>query len=194
MMGDSAIRGLSRRQLLVGLVTCAGALAACGRRGPSARGRGSLDGAPMLVLSDAHAATLPALAEVVLPNEPGTPSIAGTGLIRRFDEEFYFVEESVRQDMLMALAVLEWQPLAAGHLHRFSRLDAAARSAVVERLLNSRFEVLRAIATSLRVAVLFFYYAHPATWPVTGFDGPFSHLAPQLSEQRLRYRQLTARQ
>jgi hypothetical protein len=188
------IRGLSRRRFLAGCVAIAGVAAACSRRAkfgsPSIFSRAA-GGAPLLVLTDGEAQTLTAFAESVLPTGAAAPSLADTRLIERFDEEFFFVDEAVRADLKLALGALEWLPLLGGYFHRFSHMNLYTRTALVQSMLGSRFETSRAIANSLRFAVHFFYYAHPATWAMSGYDGPFAHLAPQLSEQRMRYLELT---
>ncbi len=188
------IRGLSRRRFLAGCVAIAGLAAACGRRArygsPSIPSRAA-DGALLLVLTEGEAQTLTAFAESVLPTGAAAPSLADTHLIERFDEEFFFVDEAVRADMKMALGVLEWVPPLGGYFHRFSHMNLLTRTALVQSMMGSRLETSRAIANSLRFAVHFFYYAHPATWALSGYDGPFAHLAPQLSEQRTHYLELT---
>lgn len=187
------ITGLSRRRFLGAVLAGAGVVAALGRSARATAGEelGSLNGARLLTLSDAHAVTLAAFAESVLPQGPGLPSIGDTHLIQRFDEEFFFADAAVRADMQTALTALEWLPVASGILHHFSTLPLGRRAEFVAQLVQSRFETPRSIANSLRVVVHFFHYAHPATWALSGYDGPFSHLGPQLSEQRLHYLALT---
>lgn len=187
------IRGLSRRRLLGAVLMCAGAAAtACGGRARSSGDPPAVaNGRRFLVLSADDLVTLAAFAEAVLPAPGLGPSYVETDILRRLDEEMFFVEAAVRADLDAALSLLEWYPLVSGHVHRFSHLKATGRTALIERMLSSRFDIPRAIANSLRFMVHFLHYAHPATWAMTDFDGPFSRLAPQLSEQRLRYLELT---
>jgi len=182
--------GLARRRLLGAALACA-ALWGCRREQHSAPNgpAGSLNGAPLLVLTDSQAVTLASFAGAVLQGSPLPDPV--TPVLRRLDEELYFVDEAVRSDVGAALAFLDWYPVLRFKFHRFADLGPERRSSLIEEMITSRFETPRAVANSLRVAVLFFHYAHPSSWSVTGYDGPYSHFAPQMSEQRLRYLELT---
>lgn len=177
---------VSRRRFLLGLVTAGSVLAACGGRAGTARTTGPTSRA-LLSFTPDEAACLTAFAGAILPDAPGWPSIRETALIERLDEELSFVETALRDDFRNALQVLEWLPPLAGHWSRLTRLDRATQQVVITRLMGSRIELPRAIVNSVRFVVHFIYYAHPATWERTGFDGPFSHLPPQPGEQRAYY-------
>ena len=181
------ITGLSRRRLL-GLALGLGALwlTGCAQRRHEARSsaRGT---ARCLSFDDGQVATLEALIVAVVPRLPGFPSVTDAEVLDRFDEESYFVSAEVRDDIRTALEALEYLPLLYGRLTRFSRLALDARRQVLEAATHSRFAVPRAVAGSLGMMVHLFYYGHRATWPATGFDGPFSGIAPILSEQRLHF-------
>lgn len=183
---SSSLNGLSRRRMLrlslgLGAALLGGMLAPRAARG-SARGAGRC-----LSFDAAQVATLEALIDAVVPTLPGFPSAADAEVLDRFDEETYFVGAEVRDDIRTAIDVLEYLPLLYGHLSRFSRLGVEARRRVLEAAAQSRFAVPRAVAGSLRMMAHLFYYGHRATWPATGFDGPFARIGPKLSEQRVHF-------
>lgn len=184
--------GLSRRRFIKGLAllpTAVGGsfvLGACSE--PQRRWR---DGRALLALSVAQAQTLEAVARAALPAGGGFPDVDEAQVVRRFDEELSFVSESIRGDLQAALGVLEYVPSLYGHFGRFSALGGDAQRAVLDALCGSRIELLRAIGSNVRILVQFFYFAHPATWAATGYDGPFGHLPERLSEQRRWYAERT---
>lgn len=184
---------LSRRRFLLASVATAAALVGCEADSPrDVQVAAALDGDAgmyaLLVFSATQARTLQAFAEAVLPAAQGWPSVAEVEMLRRFDEELFFVDEAIRQDVAAALDVLEWLPLVRGHLSRFSELPVARRAGVIEGMMTSRLEILQAIANNLKVVCQFFYYAHPATWPSIGYEGTFAGIEPKESEQRRYYR------
>lgn len=183
---------LSRRRFLIGSVGAAIGIAALGSEmfgspAPADARGDSADDGRLLVFSASNALTLTAFAEAVLPRDPLFPSMTDTQLIQRCDEELYFVDEAIRADVGAALDLLEWLPVVRGYFSRFSRMPATERAALIESMLASRIETLRAVANNLKIVVHFLYYAHPATWALTGYDGPFARLEPKQSEQRLHY-------
>lgn len=181
--------GLSRRHFIRGLALLPGALGGsfllqgCSDRSTEI---GS-DGRPLLALSAAQARTLQAVADAVVPGGPGFPDARTTQIVRRFDEELSFVSPSIQADLRAALGVLEFIPGAFGHFSRFSRLDLTDARAVLQAMDNSRSELLRAIGANVQLLSRFFYFAHPATWAATGYDGPFGHMPQKMSAQRLAY-------
>lgn len=186
---------LSRRRFLVGALGLGGAalggigLSACARREAQAA-----DGQPLLVLRPGEVATLTALGEAILPPQAGFPDMAEAEVLRRLDEELYFVGASIRGDMHAALAVMAWSPLIYGHMRRFERLDAAARRDILERMMNSGNEILRAVGTNLKLVLHFMYFGHPATWRAIAYDGPFAGLPPAASAQRRHYAERSGRE
>ena len=176
---------LSRRRFLIGSAAAAFGVAALGSV--------ILDETPasafprLQLLAMRHAHTLNAFAEAVLPVTPGFPSISDTGVIRRFDEELYFVDDSIQDDVAAALDLLEWLPIVTGYFARFSNLPLTDRTAFIDGMLSSRLETFRAVASNLKNAIHFLHYAHPASWTWTGYDGPFARVEPKQSEQRMYY-------
>lgn len=184
--------GLSRRRFLKGALAVAGAatggvsVTACAPEG----GAGD-DGRPLLFLDAGEAAIVTALAEALIPTQPGFPTAAQAQVVRRMDEELSFVGASIRDDLHAAIGALQLAPFLQGRFARFSKLDVAGRRAVLDGLARSRVETLRAVGSNLRLLVHFFYFGHPSTWAAIGYDGPFSHLPPIASEQRRHYAEKT---
>lgn len=146
----------------------------------------------LLVLSIAQAATLAALAQAVVPSQRGFPSVAQAQVVQRMDEELWLSDTSIQDDMQAALTALEWLPLAYGHFSRFSHLDLARQQSLVRAWMDSRVELVRVIATNLKLVSHFMYFGHPSTWGSIGYDGPFQKLAPLQSVQRKAYAIRTA--
>jgi hypothetical protein len=128
------------------------------------------------VLSAAEWALLDAVADTFIPHggafELGARDVALPGRIDAFlaDER-----PAVLRGVSAALLVVEWaSPLAAGHAFaRFSKLDAASRSACIEALCQSRIGLLRDVYAGLEQLCMFTFYAVDATWPAIGYDGPW---------------------
>ena len=167
-------------KLAVGLG--AALLSGCAPGGPEAGRRGRC-----LSFDDGQVATLEALIGAVIPTESPFPAATDARVLDRFDEETYFVGAEVREDIRTAVDALDYLPLLYGHFARFGHLPLGARQRVREAAMQSRFALPRAVAGSLRMMAHLFYYGHPATWPATGYDGPFSRIEPILSEQRVEF-------
>jgi hypothetical protein len=140
---------LTRRQLLGG-----GALLAGGFALAVAWGHRPLTGS----------GTLEAALDALLPE--GAPVAAVAEDIDRF---LAAGDPVVAGQLALALRVLEH---GCG-LVRFSRLDRAARVAVLEGWRSSALGTRRQIADALRRVALFSWYARPETWAAIGYDGPW---------------------
>jgi len=182
--------GLGRRRFLR-LLTTVGASAVAGTL-VTACGNATSGPLRLLVLSASQATTLAALAQAVVPSQPGFPNVAQAQVVQRLDEELWLSDSSIQDDLRAALGALEWMPLAYGHFTRFSRLATSEQQALIQRWMESRFDLVRAIATNLKLVAHFMYFGHPSTWGAIGYDGPFQKLPPVLSEQRKAYAQRIA--
>lgn len=190
--GHAAVENLSRRTWLRGMLALGAVLAG----GSAVVGCSAPPGAalPRLLCFDEPTARLVrSLAEAVIPDGPGFPDAATARLLERFDEELHFVAPDVRDDVLAALSVVGYLPLLYARLARFESLDVGARREVIRQAQRSRFEIVRAVASGLRMMLLFLYFGDQASWPAVGYDGPYGHLPQQLSEQRQQYARLTGR-
>ena len=143
-------------------------------------------------MSATQARTLAAVADAVIPTQPGFPDAAQAEVVRRFDEELSFVSPSIRSDLQAALGVLEYAPFLYGHFSRFTALDIPARREVLQAMNTSRVEILRAVGNNAKILVQFFYFGHPSVWAAIGYDGPFGKMPEQMSEQRAWYAEHTA--
>lgn len=187
----SDIQGLSRRRWLgLGLGLATVAAGGWWWRAPTPPQTGRL---PTLQSFNAtETRTLDALATAVLPGEAPFPPHQQAEVLTRLDEEVYFVSPDVQADIHAAVQALEYLPLAMGWFSRFSQMDRSRQTRFIAAASASQIELVRAVASSLRLMVQLVYYGHPAVWPAIGYDGPFAHLPEQLSEQRLHFRQLKA--
>lgn len=186
-LASMSIAGLSRRRWLV-LATAAGASIAGGTWWwQKADVPADLPVRRFESFDQTQAAVLAAVAQAALPSGNGFPSIEQAQVLDRLDEEVYFVSADVRADIRTALDVLEYLPLVLGYASRFSELDSKRRTAVLRAGSGSRFEVLRAVCSSLRLMVQWMYFGHPATWKRIGYEGPFAGIEPQMSEQRIHF-------
>lgn len=144
----------------------------------------------MLEFDRAEARTWSALAEAVLPTGQGFPDLEESGVLLRLDEEVYFVSEDAKSDIHAALQVLEYLPLIYGYFTRFSGLGTAERAHIIALAQGSRFDVPRAVSSSLRLMVQLFYFGSKPAWKPMGYDGPFARIEENLSEQRIHYARL----
>lgn len=186
--------GLSRRRFLKGAIVAVGgigvgtSLTACST--PAGRAG---DGQPLLLLSVNEATTLTTLGEAIIPRQKGFPSLAEAEVVARIDEELSFVGKSIQSDMRAALSVLEFAPFLYGHFSRYSRLDEATRRTLLGQMMTSRSEILRAVATNMKVLIHFMYFGHRSSWKAIGYDGPFAQRPPIASAQRKYYAAQTGR-
>lgn len=144
----------------------------------------------MLEFNRAEARTWCALAEAILPMGQGFPSVEDSGVLIRLDEEVYFTSEDAQSDIHAALQVLEYLPLLYGYFTRFSGLAVSERVNVLQLAQNSRFDIPRAVSSSLRLMLQLFYFGSKPTWKSMGYDGPFAGIGENLSEQRIFYARL----
>lgn len=179
-------RGLGRRRFLR-RVSALGVATAALSSGLPLGGCSSHNGTHLLVLSPTQIAALIAVTEAIMPGQSGFPTVMETRVVERLDEELWFADASIQDDMRAALSVFEWLPLAYGHFGRYSTLPLETRRTVLQQLMNSRIETVRAIATNLRLLTMFFYFGHASSWPAIGYEGPFQKLPALFSGQRQRY-------
>ncbi len=177
--------GLGRRRFLRWM-TQLGAAAALA---PLATGCSDGDNGPvrLMVFSKAHATTLEALAQAVVPTQEGFPTVGQAQVVQRLDEELWLSDPSIQDDMRAALGAAEWLPFIYGYPGRFSRLSLEQRRILVQSWMDSPIELVRAIGTNLKLVSHFMYFGHPSAWAAIGYDGPFQKLPPIASEQRKAY-------
>jgi len=144
-----------------------------------------------LLVVDGHLADIAhTLAEACVPNRPGFPDIEQAEVVKRLDEELFFVSDHISSDLKAAFYLLEMFPLAYGHLSRFSRLTVQERKQVLTAASDTQDDTLRAVIANLSAMMRWYYYGHPSTWKAIGYDGPFMNLPEKHSEQRIHYAKL----
>ena len=185
--GDRIAAGLRRRDVLR-----LGALAplwgvACRTAHTIAPAAGPEAPVPV-ALSAHHLAVLTALVDALHPGDGGRPAALAIGVPQRIDEELYFAPERFREQIGLALDLLEYGGLVAGFRGRFSRLDRERRARVVLGLLDHRIGLARRVAAGLAQIANGFYYADERTWEGIGYDGPWVPRSPPASEAHYRAR------
>jgi hypothetical protein len=147
-----------------------------------------------LLVLDGHLADIAhTMAEASVPTgRPGFPTIEQAEVVKRLDEELYFASDSIGGDLKAAFYLLEMLPMAYGHASRFSRLTLAERKALLLEATDTKDDTVRAVIANLSATMRWYYYGHPSTWKVIGYDGPFMNLPEQKSEQRVLYARLIA--
>lgn len=193
----------SRRRLLLLGATVGGAVVAASQwnwlrlaSGPRHLANWS-DGKRLLVLTPSEAQLIEHLGDAVLPC--GTVSSTGftwptmqeAHVVRRLDEELYFIAEQIRSDFKLALKVVNVLPLLYGDTAFFSSLPRTGQQACLRASENTRIDAIRAAVNACRMGVTLQYFGNTASWPSMAYDGTFSKLPQQLSSQRLHYKKLT---
>ncbi|MCT8334093.1 hypothetical protein NUH30_10455 [Leptospira sp. 85282-16] len=141
--------------------------------------------------SDSERGTVTAFSEVVLPvSEPGMPSLDEANVMRRLDEELYFVSEEIQEDFHSAVMVLEYLPLFYGYFSFFSSLSKEKREELLSLLAETDSDIVRAVVGNLKLLVCLVYYGHKSTWPQISYPGPFGNPPEKWSESRIHYQNL----
>lgn len=138
--------------------------------------------------SDSEIKTITAFSEVVLPiNEQGMPSLEEANVMRRLDEELYFVSEEIQEDFHSAVMVLEYLPFFYGHFRFFSNLSREKREELLSLLAETDSDIVRAVVGNLKLLVCLVYYGHKLTWAPISYPGPFANPPEKWSESRIHY-------
>jgi hypothetical protein len=144
-----------------------------------------------LLVLDGHLADIVhAFAEAAMPIGNGFPSIEETQVVKRMDEELFFINENIQSDFKAVLYLVELLPFSYGKMSRFSRLSRAERIALLEETTNTDNDLTRVAVANIRMVVRLMYYGHPSTWKAIGYDGPFGNIPEVVSEQRKYYASL----
>lgn len=141
--------------------------------------------------SDSEIKTLISFSEVILPiKEPGMPSLEEASVMRRLDEELYFVSDEIQEDFHSAVMVLEYLPFFYGTFRSFSRLEFEDRIRLLELWAETDSDTVRAVIGNLKLLVCLVYYGHKSTWDPISYPGPFANPPEKWSEARLHYQNL----
>jgi hypothetical protein len=164
---------LNRRRLLqIGLLGGV-ALAAAGTLSWVRFGYALQPGDRPVALSTKEWCVVRAMVEALLPADGDLPPGVDLGVVQRIDEEVWSAPPGVDKDLKAALQLMEHAPPLLGFAGRFSSLSPEARRACFDRMLRSRWNLLVQTAVAYKQMAHLFYYAHPATWPVMGYEGPW---------------------
>ncbi|PJZ46820.1 hypothetical protein [Leptospira brenneri] len=141
--------------------------------------------------SDSEVKTVTAFAEVVLPiAEPEMPNLEKADVMRRLDEELYFVSEEIQEDFHSAVMVLEYLPLFYGNFSLFSNLSKEKRETLLIELADTDSDIVRAVVGNLKLLVCLVYYGHKSSWAPISYPGPFANPPEKWSEARIHYQNL----
>ncbi len=143
----------------------------------------------MLAFNETQASTLFALAQTFV-NIPSDPSQV-IALVKRLDEEMYFVPQDISDNFKLALDFLEYLPMAYGEFSRISRMSLEQRTTFITSIQGSSIEAVRVAVSGCRMLVFVCYYSQDASWKHIGYDGPHSQIPEKISPQRLHYQALT---
>lgn len=153
---------------------------------------GAVPGTPV-ALSARRFTTVTALVAALYPGEEGgLPPGVDLGVPQRVDQELYFAAPHVRDQVDLALDVLEYGGPLLGWWGRFSRLPLARRRSGFTGLFQHPLGLVRQLAAATSQLVQVFYYAQPETWAAIGYPGPFLDRKPPLSEAYYAERVATA--
>ncbi|WP_411824161.1 hypothetical protein [Leptospira sp. 'Mane'] len=141
-----------------------------------------------LFFSDYELKILEAWCLAVLPDEKNMPDHNKAEVIRRLDEEFYFVSEEIREEFHMAIIGLDYLPFFYGSFSRFHKLTLENRISFLEKTKDTESDLVRAIIGNLKLVTFLAYYGHESTWKQIGYDGPFGNPPEKWSESRIHYK------
>ena len=144
-----------------------------------------------LTLSRWNVETITKIAQALLPQGDGFPSVEQAELNQRLDEELSFCNKAISSDLRDALLLAEWYPFCCGYFSRFSRLSTEHAAHVIETGMKSKNDLVRVVFSNLRVLIFMIYYGHESTYAKIGYDGPFGGFPGRLSEQRKYYAEKT---
>jgi hypothetical protein len=91
----------------------------------------------------------------------------------KIDRALYFSPPATREQLRLALDLVEYGGVLIGYLGRFSRLPFSRREKGFRSLLEHPFHLFRQVGSALKQVVQFFYFTEPAVWPLIGYEGPF---------------------
>ncbi|EMJ61418.1 MULTISPECIES: hypothetical protein [Leptospira] len=133
---------------------------------------------------------LSAYSQTLLPQESGFPDIEKAEVIRRLDEEFFFVSPDVSDDFRSLILILEYLPLVKGYWGRFSRLNEEDRKNFLLSQETTESDTIRAALTNLKLPIYLVYYGHESSFKAISYDGPFGNPPEKLSESRIYYKKI----
>ncbi|RHX92323.1 hypothetical protein [Leptospira stimsonii] len=143
-----------------------------------------------LFFSESEAAFLQAYSQTLLPQEPGFPDIEKAEVVRRLDEEFFFVDSGITDDFKSLIFILEYLPLVSGYWSRFSRLSEEDRRKFLYSQEKTDSDLIRAALANLKMPIFLMYYGHESSFKAISYDGPFANPPEKLSESRIYYRKI----
>ncbi|EMJ90663.1 hypothetical protein [Leptospira alstonii] len=146
--------------------------------------------AKTLFFSASEIEFLSAYSQTLLPQEPGFPDLEKAEVIRRLDEEFFFVDPSISDDFKSLILILEYLPLVTGYWSRFSKLDEKDRKNFLHSLESTESDTIRAALANLKLPIFLVYYGHESSFKAISYDGPFGNPPEKLSESRIYYKKI----
>jgi len=146
----------------------------------------------LLVLNKRQAEILYAASEVVLPESINSKDVL-KNVVKRLDEELFFVDKQIQSDFRLALDSLQFLPLVFGKLSSFTYLSKPEQLMVYKGAMGSSSDLIRVVANNIRALLFVVFYGLDVNWEEIAYDGSFSGLAPIESVQRKYYEEATIR-
>lgn len=143
-----------------------------------------------LFFSSSEVEFLQAYSQTLLPPTPGFPDLEKAEVIRRLDEEFFFVDPSISDDFKSLIIILEYLPLISGYWSRFSKLNEIDRKNFLLSQETTKSDTIRAALANLKLPVYLVYYGHESSFKAISYDGPFGNPPEKLSESRIYYKKI----
>jgi hypothetical protein len=128
------------------------------------------DATDLQALTEKEYAITRAAAEALLAGVPVEPKVVAG----RIDRELAIVGLPTRKDFKTVLGLVEHLTPLGGHVHRFTKLEPAARLSYLNGWGQSRFALRRAAFSALKGFIYYFAYIDPATRGITRFPGPWT--------------------
>jgi len=153
----------------------------------------SRESGKFLILSAGNRETFTAFLDSILPTgfqEEHTKAL----IIRRLDEELFFVDPSIAEDFRDALIFAEWFPLFSRHSPRWSRLsrlDVRDREHFILHCIQNEIGTIRAVYSNIRMVAYLLFYGMNFAWDAIGYDGPFAGFQEKPFEMRKYYQEIT---
>lgn len=146
----------------------------------------------LLVLNKRQAEILDAACRVILPQNKLGEQVY-KDVVKRLDEELFFVEKKIQTDFKLALDSLQFMPLLFSELAFFTHLPESKQQKIFKDAMGSSTDLIRVVANNIRALLFIVFYGLEVSWPAISYDGSYSDLPALNGEQRIFYAETTAR-
>lgn len=143
-----------------------------------------------LVLNQQQRHTLRAFLEVLIPETNQIEEVF-QAVIRRMDEELYFVDSEISESFQDALYFAEWYPFIQYKtiFSRLSSLNKNERLSFIQDSIQNQEGIVRTVYSNIKMVVYYVYYGLEYSWKDIGYDGPFGKFREKPFEMRAYYKE-----